>query len=499
MPRIDCLSMILDDDIAQRDTLDWRVEPAVTDPNNPLIEPHFPWDSGAVFAHGTFVKDPIDGLWKGWHLSTPAGETLFESYRRLTYSVSEDGVNWTRPELDLNPQPGYPKTNIIFDHDSGGASQGASVLIHPDAERDRRYEMFLMRVPGHPKGLGANFIAGLAREPGQTSHPVGTYRYFSADGIHWVVDEGPLLETMRVGDRMTMPYTTPIGGADHSAYYQLEDGSYELIQKVGQTLHAGGLIPYDCFPWGRRVIGRRTSPDGSSWSPIEVTIEPDWKDAQDLQFMEVAPRPVRGGYIGLLCCYNVREQTINWQWAGSEDRRIWSRPARRPTLHNEPLGDYGGGMLWPTQQLIEHDGRIYMYYGALEGVHGDTYSDQPSLHIFNGAICRASWEIDRYWAAVSAAGGVNVGTLTTHPLPVAGKRLLLNAVTSTVSEGELQVELLDGEGNPIEGFTRADYVPWSGDAKAQPARWTGGDLGPKDDVAARFYMQRSRLYGFGWE
>ncbi len=499
MPRIDCLSMILDEDIAERDTLAWRVEPAVPDPANPLMEPHFPWDSGAVFAHGTFAKDPIDGLWKGWHLSTPAGETLFEAHRRLTYSVSEDGINWTRPELDLAPQPGYPKTNIIFDHDSGGASQGASVLINPDAEPERRYEMFAMRVPGRPEGLGAKFIPGIPRQPGQTHHAMGTYRYYSADGVHWNAHEGPLLETMRPGDRMTMPYTTPIGGADHSAYYTLEDGSYELIQKVGQTLHPGGLIPYDVFPWGRRVIGRRTSPDGSTWSTIEVTIEPDWKDAQDLQFMEIAPFAVRGGYIGLLCCYNLRDQTINWQWAATEDRRIWSRPARRPTLDVAPLGDYGGGMLWPTHSLIEHDGRIYMYYGALEGIHGDTYSNQPSLFNFNGAICRASWEIDRYWAAVSGAGGVNVGTLTTHPLPAGGKRLLLNAATSTVAEGELEIELLDGDGSPIEGFTRSDYIAWHGDSKAQPARWTGGDVSPQDHVAARFYVQRSRLYGFAWE
>ena len=156
-------------------------------------------------------------------------------------------------------------------------------------------------------------------------------------------------------------------------------------------------------------------------------------------------------------------------------------------------------MLWPTHSFIEHEGRVYMYYGALEGIHGDIYSDQPSLHIFNGALCRASWEIDRYWAAVSASGGVNVGSLTTHPLPVAGKQLLLNATTSTVGPGELEVELLDPDGDPIEGFSRADYVAWHGDAKAQPERWSGGSVAPRDDVAAKFYLRRSRLYGFAWE
>ena len=109
MARIDCLSMILDDDIAERDNFGWRVEPATPDPANPLIEPEMPWDKGAVFAHGTFLKDPIDGLWKGWHVCTPSEGRNFEAYRRLCYSESEDGVNWTRPELDLNSYAGHPK------------------------------------------------------------------------------------------------------------------------------------------------------------------------------------------------------------------------------------------------------------------------------------------------------------------------------------------------------------------------------------------------------
>ena len=501
MARIDCLSMILDDDIAERDNFGWRVEPATPDPANPLIEPEMPWDQGAVFAHGTFLKDPTDGLWKGWHVCTPSEGRNFEAYRRLCYSESEDGVNWTRPELDLNSYEGHPKTNIIFDFDSGGSSQYASVIVHPDAEPDQRYEMFIIRAPSRrPQNLGSGWIPGLPREPGADSHPYATYRYRSPDGIHWTAVEGPLLRIMAVGDRLIMPYTTPMGGADQASYYLLEDGTYELMQKVGTEMHPGGYVPYDCFfPYGRRVLARRTSPDGSNWTPPEVIVEPDWKDPHDQQFMELMPHTVRGGYIGLLCCYNVREQTIDWQWAGSQDRRIWNRPSRRPTLPNAPLGDYGGGMLWPTHQLIEDGDRIYMYYSGLEGVHGDVYSIEPSLKTFYGAICRASWEKDRYWAAVSATGGPEPAVFTTNVLSVGGKRLALNAATSTVKEGELTAELVDASGNVIEGFSASDYQPWHGDSKSQPVRWTGGDVCPVDNAAVRFSLQRSRLYGFAFE
>ena len=69
--RTDCLSMILGEDVAEQHMLAWRQELGELDPNNPLVTPAMPWDSGSVFAHGTFAHDPIDGLWKAWHVSTP--------------------------------------------------------------------------------------------------------------------------------------------------------------------------------------------------------------------------------------------------------------------------------------------------------------------------------------------------------------------------------------------------------------------------------------------
>ena len=503
--RVNCLSFLLDEDMAERDRVAWRLEKGVPDPANPLIEPHFPWDSGAPFAHGTFLIDPIDGLWKGWYISTPSAKRDYENFRRLTYAFSEDGIHWTRPELDLCPQPGHPRTNILFDFDSGGTSMYACVLIHPDAEPDRRYEMFIMRGPGKDGGDEGKFVRGIEPKPGEASHPFATYRYYCSDGIHWKAHEGPLLVPQTVGMKMTMPYVVEDAGADTALYYTnrslgIDDGGYTLYQKVGEVLNPGGQVPYDCFPWGRRVLARRTSPNGSDWSPLEVIIQPDWRDAQDLQFMELVPHRVQGGLLGLLTSYNLREQTVDFQFAGSADGRIWSRPCRQPTLGVSSLGDYGGGMLWPTHEFIEHEGRLYMYYAGLEGLHGDTtFGVGPNLTDFYGAICRVSWEKDRYWAAVSGSGNVHEASFRSHAVPARGKKLVLNAATSTVSEGELAIELTDPEGKPIEGFTRADYQSWHGDSKAQTARWAGGDVCPRNQAAARFFIRRARLYGFAWE
>ena len=145
-------------------------------------------------------------------------------------------------------------------------------------------------------------------------------------------------------------------------------------------------------------------------------------------------------------------------------------------------------MLWPSHNLIEHDGRHYMYFSATEGLHGDPASKSPSIWPFFSAICRASWAVNRYWAAVSGPGGDVVGTLTTHPLPVGGKQLILNAATSTVTEGALQAELLDPEGHVVEGFSKDDYIPWHGIARRRRR------AGP----AGHGVRWRNARFGFTW-
>ena len=93
---------ILADDFLEHSKIAWRIEPAVEDPANPLLEPEYPWDSAVVgCGHGTVQKDPIDGKFKAWtpsvseDLEYVRGQTQF----RLTYLESDDGVHWRRPQL----------------------------------------------------------------------------------------------------------------------------------------------------------------------------------------------------------------------------------------------------------------------------------------------------------------------------------------------------------------------------------------------------------------
>lgn len=503
-------SFLMSEDFQERHNIAWRVEPGQQDPANPLVEPQYPWDSGCVFLHGSIMVDPLDKLWKAWYLSKHLGRGPAENPaagRILTYAESEDGVHWTRPELDIALYEGRTRSNILFDLDSGGLSQHPSVILHPDAPPDYRYEMFILRYPGHDERC-SNVVRGFPLAPGETKHPGGTYRYHSADGKHWQAWERIEMETR-----------------DSILVHQLADGTYATYHKARMTALPGGVVPYDISTGHCRVIARRTSEDGTQWSAHELVIAPDWLDSPDTQFMELDTIPQRGGFIATLAVYHALTQTIDIQFAASRDGRRWWRPDRRPCLQLEPLGEYGGGMIWPLQSPLQHDGRLYFYYAGCDGLHHDYMTTELVEHFHNGGLpgwphyaagvgmgndaytplagmtwfhsagCRASWKEGRLWAAVTASGGPMEGFLGTTTIAVGGKRLCVNA--KTVRDGSVEVELLQ-DGKAIPGFSRADCTPFKGDEMAGPIRWKGGDRCPAEKVRARFFIKQARLYSYDW-
>ncbi len=76
-------------------------------------------------------------------------------------------------------------------------------------------------------------------------------------------------------------------------------------------------------------------------------------------------------------------------------------------------------MIWPYRLPIELDGRLYLYHGGLAGLHGDIYSNVADMRFFRGgALCRASWEMGRFFAAVNADGeGLNAPGVSLPGMP----------------------------------------------------------------------------------
>ncbi|MBM82049.1 MAG: hypothetical protein CMJ78_15875 [Planctomycetaceae bacterium] len=486
------LPFLMPSDFTDLDLVAWRVEQGKPDDNNPLLEPEMPWDEGGVFSHGTVLRDPIDGLWKAWQISTPIskpnGPGTWRHDRRLSYLESKDGVRWRRPRLSLIPYGEHKHTNLLMDLWCSYAS------VNIDPQRAMPYEMFIFRYPGYPGATGR--IEGLTLPKGEDKHPYGLYRFRSKDGKNWKAIEGPI----------------KLNTTDSCFLYRQADGTYVAYHKTELPAFPGGLTPYDIADGGLRLIGRRTSTDGTTWSdPTRLVMTPDWRDPADTQFMELCPVKVPGGFAATVTVYHNHTQRIDLQFAASRDGINWWRPDRRAALPNSPLGEYGGGMIWPMSRPLLDGKQMHVYYSGNESLHGDLFntvnsgprrlrargevvSRQSSSLPNYGALCRATWTADRLWALAPVIGGPYVGTATTGRIKIAGKQLFVNAVIR--KNGELRVALLDSSGKVIEGYSKDDCQPISGDHHATVLTWKAGNTMPNEASRVRFYLRRTFLYGF---
>lgn len=467
----------------------WRVEQATPDPANPLLVGEYPWDDATpAVGHGTILLDPIDNKFKGWtpvmSLDTP--EKQGECEFRLAYIESDDGIHWRRPMMDLVSFPGHPKTNVLFDNNSGGRTTYSSVFIDPKENPAEPYEMFCFREV-HWRNP-ARCVAGFNQEPAKDDIDVwkyyGLYRYRSRDGIHWRAVEGPL--NLKTGD---------------SCYiYRDGKGGYIAHHKSSMQVGPGNVIPrYECAPDVVRVTQRRTSPDGTTWSAAEQLIYPDRHDDAADQVMEVSRIPYGDGILSTVTMYHSRTQQMDVQFAASTDGLKFFRPIpHAPCLPNPPMGDFGGGMIWPFRTLIPQGDRMFIYYGALAGLHGDVYQTKPDMRMFlGGALCRASWKMGRFFGLVNSDGdGLTHAFATTRVMPVSGKALVLNA--ASFRKGRVIVELLDDQSHPIPGFTKSDCEPFAGDSTRSIVRWKGGGVPPVANARIRIYLAHAAVYGFKW-
>ena len=434
---------------------------------NPILKPETELEMGtygnpcAAAKDGGIWWDPKDEVFKMWY---EAGWL-----QTMAYAESKDGIHWTRPDLGI-----VPGTNAIVPEIVADSS--TVWLDHFTENPDERFKMFL-RSPNTVPGSKERYSTG--------------WSMVSADGIHWnrKTPTGPC------GDRSTMfykPFTK-------KWIYSLRNSGNVHKVKIGR---------YRCYHEADDFI------EGASWKKEDMKfwLGADCNDTPDPYIGEAAQLynlsavayesimlslpQIHLGPTNAQCSKLAVPKITDLKVAYSRDGYHWDRRDRGIFIGSERQeGRWDRG-------YVQSCGGICNIVGDELWFHYIGFSGKPSLqndvYEFNGMHYGGStgMAVLRRDGFVSFGANAEKGTLTTCPVEFSGRCFFVNV---DCPEGELRVEVLDKEGNVLEGYSAAECRPVKADSTIQMVKWKG-----KKDLAAlagkpvrfRFHLTNGELYAF---
>lgn len=440
--------LFVDDFLIEETTLKRTFHAARYHPASPVLTPDKPWErdgmtgkprkaTSAVFGGGVWY-DPADELFKLWYMGS--------NLKRTCYATSRDGIHWEKPELDI-----VPGTNILLDQERDSDTVW---LDHNEKDPAQRFKMFTTI----PRPEGDGFKPAI---------------YYSADGIHW---GEPLIIGGGIGDRTTI-FFNPFRG---KWVYSIRS----LIEPWGRSRRYAECTD---LVQGMRDLGK----DSVLWLTAD-RLDPRHPDPEvgktHPQLYNLDAVPYESLFVGLFSIwqgmYGGGIEKRNEVLVGfSRDGFHWDRPWRgRFAGVNETDGAWN----WANVQscasgcLVMGD-QLYFYVSG-RGRTGEPASTGLALLRRDG------------FASMDA--GDRPGVLTTRPVVFDGRYFFVNADTA---DGQLRVEILDQDHQPVGGFGRKQCVPIATDGTLHQVHWMEeSDLSSLAGrpVRFRFHLTRGRLYSF---
>jgi hypothetical protein len=186
----------------------------------------------------------------------------------------------------------------------------------------------------------------------------------------------------------------------------------------------------------------------------------------------------------------------NFYIATSRDGLAWNFHwiyAGQPLVPRGPAGAWDKDMLFPTTQIVTHQDKHWIYYGANNERHGA--AEKNVWFSRAGSIGLAWLRLDGFVALESEGQS---GSLVTRPFRLDGTTLELNVDASR--GGTVRVEVLNAAGQAIPGYTREQATLQTNiDAlRAKPTWKEHPDLSALKGQTVRLKIQldRARLYAF---
>jgi len=158
---------------------------------------------------------------------------------------------------------------------------------------------------------------------------------------------------------------------------------------------------------------------------------------------------------------------VDCQLAYSYNGWHWQRTVRETFMPNSAPGEHGAGCIYPNA-IIPMGDTLRIYSSAAKDEHAQIRFKPPASH--QSAILLHTLRRDGF-AYLEPEGGT--GELTTRLLLWEGGEPQLNV---SAPQGEVRVQLANGRGEPLEGYTFADCIPFRGDSTAWTPEWRDGRL-----------------------
>ncbi|HIE04105.1 MAG TPA: hypothetical protein EYP61_05045 [Candidatus Latescibacteria bacterium] len=410
-------------------------------PEEVVMEFDRPWE-GNTSGYVTVFKD--EDIYRMYY----RGSHYDWGSRRVTHEVtcyaeSEDGTNWTRPELGLYEFGGSKRNNIVW---IGSESHNFTPFrdLNPDCPPEERY-----------KALGV--VKG------------GLRAFASPDGIRWkLIREEPVI-TKGAFDSQNLAFWDPV----RERYVEFHRGSYEGWRHI-MTCRSDDFVRWTEPTW--LDFGDAPLEHLYTNAVIPYFRAPHILLGFPMRFLperkKIEEHPMMGVSDGL---FMTSRDGLRW--------RRWGEAFLRPGPQRERWWQRNNMIAWG---LVTTRSRLPEAPDVLSIYSNENYYVGPCR------LRKFSLRVDGF---VSVGAPYSGGEFTTKPFKFEGKRLVLNYSTSAA--GSIRVEVQDREGRPIPGFGLEECEELYGDEVEAVVGWKGGtDLGrlARTPVRLRFVLRDADVY-----
>jgi len=435
---------------------------------NPIVTPDGPREAmnRVVVAHvKQFTTSPRFRMWywsyPGWH----NWENDQQIRHGSSYAVSDDGMTWRKPNLDLHKIEGSELRNIVIPY---GQMQG--VFYEPvESDPQKRFKALVLVEARRVRD------GNLTRE---YTIPEGYYLHTSPDGIQW---KGDL--SRRIIPSLYRGYRVPQNGIGDTTRFWWDPLRKKYIGDVKFVLP------------NMRSRGIMESDDLIHWSRAVPTFA---ARSDDNEIYGHRGFVYQGMYVGMRWVYvrgRSEAHSSNVELDCSRDGRVWTRVgAGQPFMDFNPNHDTWDGSKMRPVAMLEVGDEIWIYYNAMPTELELNNPNFPeSLHRKTSAGL-AKLPRDRF-ASINA--GDETGTLVTRPLTFKGKNLHVNC--EVAEGGSLTVAVVTRDGQTIQGYDIKSCQSLTGNSIDMPVAWqNNADLPNVADspIQLRFELQNAKLYSF---